>query len=256
MKPNNTFAALFAIMLLTAASALWAAAPSTVYRTDYRPPVRTEDGRPGIFSTGFHPWGENDNLVEHVEGTSLGIEGASGSAFVGTTTSLQFATSRFFTSLGETEFYVYEVRPTDNFYSVVLSFESWARSDPDYNDLLEDFSYQAEYAAFGGIAAEQILRATRYRVVNGQIIRFETVENPSYQRGATVANDGSYPYRHSSENIWNASFECARSSSSHLSLDKAAANDAESVPFDEKMKVCYRRLSSNAAISVVMSTDQ
>lgn len=256
MKTKDRFIMLPIFMLLvTVASTLWAAAPSVVYRTDVRPPTVLSDGSPGIFSTGFREWGENDDLEQHVDGSSLGREGADGSAFVATTTDLQFATGRFFTSLGA-EFYVYEIRPTDNFYGVILTFESWGRSDAYYRELAEDYRFQAEYAAFGGIASDQIIRATRYTVVNGQAVRGNTVNNPSYQPAATVANGNPYPHRPPATNIWNPTVHCATSSSTHMSFGGKATNNAESVPFDEKMKSCYRQLSVMPAISVMMFTDQ
>ncbi|EDV2568427.1 TPA: scabin-related ADP-ribosyltransferase [Salmonella enterica] len=166
------------------------------YRSDSRAPT----GPSGIFETGFHPWGENDNLLNHVEADSLGEhDEALGSAFVATSTDVNVAFDISATEAGDgTKFYIYEVRPTDNFYSVEISFREWGRKDSGYLRALDNFGDQHEYVAFGGISREQIRKATLYQIVNGVSVSSGVEYNTHYQEITSAANLGPYPHMYPS----------------------------------------------------------
>jgi len=245
MRTPGKIARLFILIFLLIAASTLIASPSRVYRADTRPP----DGASGIFSTGFHPWGENDNLAQHVLGFSLGEENQFGSAFVATTADFEFATGPFFAE-GRTGFWVYEIRPTNNFYSVVLSFEHYVQTDDYYQELLSDYRHQAEYAALGGIAREQIIRATYYSVENGRAVPGVSEANSSYVPDSTAANDSYYPGAGVVANPRSPILLCANNT--HFDSASNLVDSADSLTFEEKLMRCYRRFSSVAPISVLL----
>lgn len=206
------------------------------YRSDSRAPT----GNDGIFNTGFIPWGENDNLLEHVEAASLGEHGGSPtSAFVATSTDSDVAVGVSASEEGDgTEFYLYEVRPTDNFYSVETSFREWGRADAGYLEALEDFGDQHEYAAFAGISSEQIRRATLYRIENGIPVPSTVINNPHYREETSAANTGPYPHMYPSgdETQFSTTYACANNTA------YASANESillgEKGGFYKKMQKC------------------
>lgn len=217
------------------------------YRSDSRPPT----GADGIFERGFHPWGENDNLLEHVQGDSLGEHGAAASsAFVATSTDSGVAIG---ISAAEeedgTEFYLYEIRPTNNFYSVDGSFRAWGNSDAGYRAALEDFGHQQEYVAFGGISREQVFRATLYRVVGGQPTATTTIfNNGHYENIASAASVGPYPHMYPSgdETQFSTTYACANNNTSSSANGRFSLG--QSGGFYKKMQKCNALLLAETFI--------
>ncbi|CAI1891479.1 NAD-dependent ADP-ribosyltransferase [Serratia ficaria] len=188
-----------------------------VYRSDQRAPE-------GIYREGFHALGENDNMLTHVEGESC-ISGTRDSAFVATTTSYIFA-ERFSWDVRVGEpFWVYSIRPTNNFYSVFSSLiYAYNHSHNEiFRTTAETFRGQGEYAAFGGIASQQVMGAWLYRS-NGRGIpatRLSYVENPDYIDDDTDVNPAPYPsyYLPTGSNSLTSCERCINSTSPSLPLD-------------------------------------
>lgn len=159
-----------------------------VYRADTRPPQI-------IFAQGFHPRGENDNLLEHVQGVSLGEHGdEANSAYVATTSHRNVALG-----IGSSEpaFYLYEIMPTNNFYKVTKSFSHYATipGQRAYLNAVEEYRHQHEYVAFAGIAKEQIIQATHYLMIHGApVARNPPIRNHHFRRVNGSVNPGPYPY--------------------------------------------------------------
>ncbi|WP_410529529.1 hypothetical protein H0S68_25460 (plasmid) [Serratia sp. AXJ-M] len=159
-----------------------------LYRSDQRAPEE-------VFRYGFRNLGENDNILSHVEGESC-ISGTRDSAFVATTTSNTFA-ERFSRDVRAGDpFWVYSIRPSNNFYSVYSSL--MYAYNASHNDIFrrtaETFSEQGEYAAFGGVESRQIMGAWLYRS-NGPGVpatRLSYTVNPGYIDEDTHVNTEPY----------------------------------------------------------------
>ncbi|MDC9612631.1 hypothetical protein PSI19_01785 [Xenorhabdus khoisanae] len=217
------------------------------YRSDSRAPT----GPGGIFEMGFHPWGENDNLLEHVEADSLGGHGgAPTSAFVATSTDSDVVVDISAAEEGDgTEFYLYEVRPTDNFYSVETSFREWGRTDSGYLEALDDFGDQHEYVAFGGISREQIRRATLYRIVNGIPVPSRIEDNAHYQEITSAANPDPYPHMYPSgaHTQFSTTYACANNTS-YSSVSRREILKSED-KFYKKMQKCNALILAEAFVA-------
>lgn len=222
---------LFFILMLTVNS-VCAQPVTTVYRSDFREPGE-------VFSTGFHNWGENDSIEEHVQSTSSGLNSVRDSAFVSTSWDRQSAINVALLYMTETPFYIYDIRATDNFYNVPLTLDTYG-----YEELHEDFEDQHEYAALGGISAAQIISATRYTVafVQGipQVTEHETTSNPNYERIPTQANERPYPATEPYEEL--EPIVCANYTGYSASMMKS--KKSLTIPFNEKIKTCESTISS------------
>ncbi|BEM36215.1 hypothetical protein SME06J_49070 (plasmid) [Serratia marcescens] len=160
-----------------------------VYRHDSRSPGV-------IYSEGFQALGENDNILSHVEGVSC-LSGTRDSAFVPTTMSYEFAVEFGRDVAPGSSFWVYSIRPTNNFYSTYASLMNAYRSTGihAFQDTADTFREQYEYMAFAGIESEQILGAWLYRS-NGLGVpatRLTYTTNPGYVEDQTVVNPDPYP---------------------------------------------------------------
>ena len=163
--------------------------PIFVYRMDYRNPT-------DIFAMGFEPLGDNDSLEDHVGGLSCRT-GTSTTAFVATTSSEEFAINwgrdRFCLHGTATEFYVYKIRATENFYSAEASLRNTGEQK---NILLADYyKKQKEWLAFGGVPAKQIEKADIYKTpdMEGNVPYIRTETNPNYD-GTIKGRGNSEPY--------------------------------------------------------------
>ncbi|MDE9553291.1 hypothetical protein KKJ06_20080 [Xenorhabdus bovienii] len=217
------------------------------YRADSRAPTGTD----GIFDMGFHPWEENDNLLEHVEAASLGAHGgAPTSAFVATSTDSNVAVDIYADGEGDgTVFYLYEVRPTNNFYSVETSFREWGRTDGGYLEALDDFGDQHEYVAFAGISREQIRSATLYRIENGMPVPSIVTNNPNYQEVTSAANTDPYPHMYPSgaQTQFSTTYACANSTS-YSSASRSEILKPEE-KFYKKMQKCNALILAEAFVA-------
>ena len=151
-------------LLFSAAAAEVEDLPEFVYRADRRGPKV-------VFETGFPALGNNANLLEHLSGVSCSKdEGQGTSAFVDTTASLTFAIKwgKMFDRTFEEPFYVYEIRPTKNFYDCAESLHESAkkmvRENNCYYQVYSHFMYalhveEKRWLAYGGIPTKLIVSA-------------------------------------------------------------------------------------------------
>ena len=116
-----------------------------------------------IFADGFKSLGNNDNLNDHVRGTSC-IRGTNkpNSAFVATTASEQFAKEwgrdRIALEPDNIQnYYVYRIRATGNFYNATESLLNAEYEDQAYNKLR-----QKEWLAYNGVITSQIEKVDVY----------------------------------------------------------------------------------------------
>ncbi|CCW31450.1 exported hypothetical protein [Xenorhabdus nematophila F1] len=93
-----------------------------VYRMDTRHPDTIFRSAGG----GFAPRGTNDDITEHVQEVIFQGETAEASIFVATSANRDWAIEWgvYFQDGDEEEFYIYDIRPTSNFYSVILTFQA------------------------------------------------------------------------------------------------------------------------------------
>ena len=162
--------------------------PMFVYRSDYRKPA-------DIFAKGFEALGDNDSLEDHVSGSSCRT-GTSTTAFVATTASENFAISwgrdRAILHSAATEFYVYKMRATENFYSAGASLREAYRKtgDEKYEALANHYEYQKEWLAVGGVPSSQIEMADVYSTPDksGNVVRLRSEVNSNYDR--TIQGSG------------------------------------------------------------------
>ncbi len=167
--------------------------PMVVYRSDYRKPA-------DIFVKGFETLGDNDSLEDHVSGSSCRT-GTSTTAFVATTSSENFAVSwgrdRAIIHPGASEFYVYKMRATENFYSAGASLrEAYRRTgDVKYVALADHYEYQKEWLAVGGVPASQVEMADVYSTPDksGNVVHIRSEVNPNYDR-TTKGSGNPKPY--------------------------------------------------------------
>lgn len=208
--------------------------PAWVYRFDTRPPDQ-------IFSHGFVPYGINADLVAHVDGTSLAEHT---SAFVATTDDPEVISAILLrhAELNPREsdpLWVYQIRPTENFFDVDASLATVAPNMAVYNRariLRARYGWQHEWAAFGPIHPIQILSARQYRITpQGRVEFVQERANPAYRSNAPQASRRPYQIRdNGDQNVYavgsratgalGLAFGCFRASS------VAAESDSDSCP--------------------------
>ncbi|BET96671.1 enterotoxin A family protein [Xenorhabdus taiwanensis] len=228
----------------------------TVYRMDYRSLEEI------IAAGGFRPLGTNDDVARHVQGIEPQnpLDPAENSAFVATSTDRAFAYDWGSAFLDEQHdpFYLYDIRPTSNFYSVVLTLEHLYQqtNNERYRDLIRNFGYQQEYvAARGGIDITQIRGAQRFEYVrntNDYVRSGGYINNPYYQQADTLPNTGPYIQRSQSPNeiITPVSY-CAINLSLPRYSIRLTASTQDKYPFLKKLKTCHDSLSTIAFLNAV-----
>lgn len=191
-----------------------------VFRSDKRAPEE-------IYRTGFPPLGENDNILRHVEGESC-LSGTGDSAFVATSTSNDFAINFSQNVPAGEAFWVYSIRPSNNFYSAynsLINAYNLSRNEI-FLTTANSFMEQNELMAFGGISNTQVMGAWLYRS-NGYgspADRLSYTTNPYYVDENTHANLDPYPHFYlptPSTSISLSSCErCVSSTSSMFKVDR------------------------------------
>lgn len=184
MRKINLFIGVVLYFIVTGSQA-----HGLVFRTDKRSPEE-------IYSNGFPSLGENDNILRHVEGESC-LSGTGDSAFVATTTSYNFAVEFSQNVPAGEAFWVYSIRPSNNFYSAYNSLMN--AYNLSHNEIFrttaDSFREQNEYMAFEGISNRQVMGAWLYRS-NGYGIpatRLSYTTNPYYLEEDTDVNPNPYP---------------------------------------------------------------
>ncbi|CAM4007800.1 enterotoxin A family protein [Xenorhabdus thuongxuanensis] len=224
-----------------------------VYRMDFRPLERI------IIDGGFLPLGTNDDIVQHVQGVDL--EGSIGgnSAFVSTSTDREFA-FEWGADFNEAHepFYIYDIRPTPNFYSVLLSLEYLYQQTDDsrYQNLINTFGHQAEYVALGGISIEQVYGMQEYVYDQGAgdyVERGGYIPNTLYRGVQTGPNAGPYIQHSQPQNeiITSVSY-CALNLSLPRYSVRLTASTHDKYPFLKKLKICHDSLSTITFLNVTI----
>jgi hypothetical protein len=171
--------------------------PKFVYRVDTRNP---DD----IFANGFKSWGNNDDIVAHILGTSCTREtelgGTHDSAFVATTTDqdiVRRAVAAYSTGLDPgDQVYVYEIRADNNFYSAQTSM-ALLRSQTFMTDRPQVPAQasvlgngQSEWLAYQAVPGNQISSVSIHRV--GASWQTTDVSNRGYRNLDTRGNASPY----------------------------------------------------------------
>ncbi|WP_157879458.1 enterotoxin A family protein [Xenorhabdus poinarii] len=248
MRTLKVFSLLCILFLYTIQS--YAQQPvDKVYRMDTRPPEEIFHPAKG----GFSPWGTNDNLVEHVQGVFDREHRATASAFVSTTTDRDFAIN-WGRGFGMEIFYVYEIRPTANFYSVVRSLQRlYAQTGRrEYWSLMNLCENQAEYVAIRGIGVTQIRGVHRFRYSENDhaYIEDDYLNNELYQNYRTEANPVAYipTAQLPSEAITPETYCAMNLTASHRYSIRFAAK-AHTCPFLKERRQCHDALSTIAFLN-------
>lgn len=167
---------------------------TVVYRVDAR-------SYQNVFRNGFTSWGSNTDFGDHFFGDS-GPGGTQDSAFIATTTSIDFA-YRYAGDMAYTIAYdnpshngfayIYNIRATDNMYSAAASMSHIYNSvhesvPPVVAELLNE---QQEWAALSSISNHQIRSVTVAEYYNHSI-HYSSFINPYYHDVDTHSNDQPY----------------------------------------------------------------
>ncbi|MEE8659043.1 hypothetical protein CGLAMM_08175 [Acetobacteraceae bacterium EV16G] len=187
---------------LLTASTLFASAsyaidtPMQVYKVSFQPPET-------VFNAGFVSPGHDRDLIRYVSGVSTGDEH---SGYISTlewivdATSISEATAR---RNPERPIYIYEIRPTENFFNVGQSIlQAWRVLPPgaareQVNDLYLATRHwsRTTWAASAAIAGDQIYGARRYYWNNGQPHFGPRIVNPNYYYLPPESSRGPMPVR-------------------------------------------------------------
>ncbi|CDL82990.1 enterotoxin A family protein [Xenorhabdus szentirmaii] len=257
----KTLLSLFCLLFLYTAQSYAQTPPSAVtrvYRMDTRNPnviFRPVEG-------GFSPAGTNDNIAEHVQVASFPNPGPpeEASIFVSTSASRDFAIHWGSDFLHGETFYVYEIRPTSNFYNAMSSLQALYNQtgNREYLTLIRAYEEQEEYAAREGIAVTQIVNAREfvydpntYRYVEGELR-----VNQDYEEEDTTVNPDPYipvSQAPSTSHIIEPVTSCA------LNLDKfhfdhmmiRMSDKMDKYSFLKELKACHNSLLLNAFLNEI-----
>jgi hypothetical protein len=183
--------------------------PSTVYRVDTREPLTD------IFLNGMTSLGSNDDVLSHVKGDSCYYDKQT-SAFISTTADENQAREHMKKLWGNskykdvTEMYVYEIQPSENFYSAWHTLKYMADlaklADPELeaaNNVYEKYANawrpMKEWIAKESISNSQIKKVTKYKKKLGtvrEMVMEMSAENPHYSIDLdTPPTASSQPYK-------------------------------------------------------------
>ncbi|QZN96121.1 scabin-related ADP-ribosyltransferase [Symbiopectobacterium purcellii] len=132
--------------------------PAFFFRYSVVPPER-------VFQQGFLPLGNNSNVYQHIAVVSCFDRNAN-SRFISTSSSqlmaMEMANAN--TPIGS-NYYLYRIRPTDNFYNSMNSVQAAMNRTHDERFLAAYFYYmlEEEWLAEGGISPQQIHSAIEYQ---------------------------------------------------------------------------------------------
>ncbi|MDX7992146.1 hypothetical protein [Xenorhabdus littoralis] len=260
MKILKLLSLLSVLCLYTAQSHAQPTAPVThVYRMDsrlpdtiFRPPPA--EGRPA--EGGFAPRGTNDNIAEHVQEVTFQGEVAESSIFVATSANRDWTIHWGADFQDERPFYIYDIRPTSNFYSAILSFQAlYARTgNRQYLNLINTYSEQEEYPARGGISVTQIYGAREFHYDSDidDYVEGEYTLNRYYVDIDTAANPGPYtPISQIPREIIVPETYCALNLS--MPRDSARFNArTDKYPFLRKLRLCHDSLLTIAFLGAII----
>ncbi|MDX7987137.1 hypothetical protein FE392_07300 [Xenorhabdus sp. 12] len=254
----KTLLSLFYLLFLYVVQSYAQTPPSVtrVYRMDTRNPnviFRPAEG-------GFSPAGINDNIAKHVQVASFPNPGPpeEASIFVSTSASRDFATRWGAGFLNGETFYVYEIRPTPNFYNTTLSLQALydRTGNREYETLMETYEYQEEYAAREGIDVTQIYNAREfvYDPNSGGYVEGALHENQYYQDADTTVNPDPYiPTSLIPSEVIEPVTYCAlnRSHSHFESYMARISKRTDKYPFLKELKECHDSLLLDSFLSAI-----
>ncbi|HHH1997667.1 TPA: hypothetical protein ACPY8P_003960, partial [Yersinia enterocolitica] len=149
----------------------------TLFRVDTR--NSTE-----IFSAGFSPFGNNDNIRDHSRGVSC-IGRNENSAFISTTSSSEYAANyaRRLVTLRNEPVYVYVFDSTASYYNMALSLTNMG-----YSAGVNDARTQSEWISYGAIPSSSIRGVRVYTGPETPAV----IPNPNYIPRTPVINNQPY----------------------------------------------------------------
>lgn len=198
--------------------------PNTLYRRDTRDPNE-------IFTNGFSPRGQNNDLAAHVSGISLYSPDVPQSGWVSTSASLNWVTNPAQPMPNE-EFWVYVIIPNSNTYSVMDSFQHFVSHTSNnqqrnaVSQMIDIYQSQNEWAFLGNIPSGNIRRAIHYRFQGGHYQQVEIRENPGYdQRIIPSGNPNVYPIFSTTLGLVNHFFRADIRSPDQISANQGIVAD-------------------------------
>lgn len=165
----------------------------TVYRADDR-------GPDVVFQTGFLPHGTNINVESHLTGWSSGayvLSSNRNSNFISTTIDYDTAVSFAGEHVRSGEYYyVYDIRPTENFYSAEETMNSIANYQQVSlsNELRYLLIGEGEYFSYGEIPNTLIRSVDVYyrNPITHQVTEQGSYSNANYREDDTHTNTGAF----------------------------------------------------------------
>ena len=216
--------------------------PQTVYRADFRDPDE-------IFAHGFRTLGNNDDLFDHVSGTSCQSGANQNSAFTATTSVEKFArkwcSDNLWSGQGGSRFmYVYEIRATKNFYnaynSLMNTFHQTKKTE--YKSLAEMFKAENEWVAYKGVPRDLVKGATKYEKGEAPTKLKQVSEriNPFYSEANTAGNKDPFQVSgaHSTSVVTLISGSIAHLSACFKSCPKTSHSDGVDGESKPKASTC------------------
>ncbi|WP_340611271.1 enterotoxin A family protein [Xenorhabdus bharatensis] len=222
-----------------------------LYRMDTRTPIEIF----GPIGRGFVSWGTNDDIVEHIQDYSVSTQGrAAGSAFISTSVEREYVIEWGVDMDLRSPFYIYDIRPTVNFYSVVRSLTRLYEitRNENYFHLISDYQEQQEYVAVGNIPVTQIRGAWEflYDAINNEYVEGSYIENMAYHDDTTRPNTEPYIQRSPlSGEVIEPSTSCAfyRTSHNHSAHTLIRTNK---YPFLKELILCRKILTEISPLSI------
>lgn len=177
-------AAFVLVCQITVGGLAFAAPPKFVYRVDTRPPSV-------IFAEGFRAWGNNHNIVAHINGATCSNDGST-SAFVSTAASFDAARGIANQHLMQRSVtYIYRIRADQTFYSGPASVD-WLQQRSGSASPLSVMSLEMarradEWDAVDGIPAQNIVEAQEVTATGSR-----SIPNTRYLNVDTLGNANPY----------------------------------------------------------------
>lgn len=195
---NKLFASIVLIGSISLSQAA-CALPAQVFRVDDRNPSV-------IFQAGFHAWGVNTNLLEHIEGSTCNFPEATrpvvtGSTYISTSEDTQVAMNvvrvrlrQMIRAAQPAVVWMYTIRATQNVFNVARTFEASGqtlgagRLQPAYRTAV----VLREWVFRGDLPRDLIVGAQRYEMINDVPVAVANgyLANPHFVDARTEANPG------------------------------------------------------------------
>ncbi|EBC5529440.1 hypothetical protein C3M26_21680 [Salmonella enterica] len=212
-----------------------AASPSTYSGTPPKFVYRVDSRRPDeIFQNGFEAWGNNYNLIAHVNGASCSTSGSQ-SGFISTTSNLDAANAIAEQHVAERGVaYIYTIRADNTFYNAAESID-WLHSTYNagpYTVMSLEMARRAgEWDAVDRIPPENIQQVS---VLRG--LQVSTAQNPRYLNVQSSGNQQLYT-RNAAQTLGYYGFDVSGSSGFSARLTSCFASCSGAASYSEKRSV-------------------